>query len=170
MNGMTVYGGSMSTGVALMGSTIGLGFLSQTSASSLSNLSSALPPSTDTKPTISKLSDSESTQIPDAPVLTTDTPKYTQKQLESAEKLGADLEECQLIQNKKNMSTDYLVQNPKTSSTSDNAFSKNLNKVIARFKVGWFTTLYTVLMFTLVSGILLKDKSKQPTSKTHITK
>ena len=116
MSGMAVHGGSLSVGVALLGSTIGLGFLSQSSASPVSNVSSANTPLIGVAPTIREISNSEAknTQIGDVPDSTTVKPEYTQKQLACAEKLGVDPSECTndggLIGQNKRSGTRHSVQ------------------------------------------------------------
>ena len=97
MNSASVYGGAVFTRIALASSTIGLGFLSQSSATQTSRLSSTSTPLMNVSPTVKKLSESESSQskkidpLSDSAIIQIE---YTQKQLECAEKLGVAASEC----------------------------------------------------------------------------
>ena len=108
MSGMTLYGGTVSTGNALVGLMIGLSGVFQSSASPVTHLYRTNSPLMDTDPTIKELSDSDTELATKLTNLLSSTPsqvKYSQKQLACAENLGVDPSECtkegQLIRQKK---------------------------------------------------------------------
>lgn len=91
MNGLSTYKANVSVGGALVSLASGLGFLSQSSASSVHSLSTTGTPLMESYPTLSELD-----RTPDLTGMSDSSRRltYTQQQLGCAERLGIDPSEC----------------------------------------------------------------------------